>query len=215
MDNPYVAFSCGKDSSVLAYLVLEARPKTPLRFLSSGETRIVHNVDLIINWFREHYHANIQEILIDRVFTEEWAEATWTEQRKAGKHDLEQLNIGGWDGIFMGLRAEESPPRRKSLYYSQTSRLPRFCYRYQAGLRLGMIRCCPLARWTVEDVGAFLVTHNIPVLRHYHRRGLEARTTARLTGNAVRQYILSDIKRDNPQGWNKLVARFPEFKCFV
>ncbi len=78
-----------------------------------------------------------------------------------------------------------------------------------------MIRICPLARWQVEDVGAYLLTHDIPFLRHYHHRGFEARTTARLTGDAVRQNILSDIKRDDPQAWNRLVARFPELRAFV
>lgn len=217
VEHPYIAFSCGKDSAVLAHLVLSQDDAVPLRFLSSGETRIIHDVDTVINWFQDHMGAEVQEILIDRVFTAEWKDASWTEQRKAGRGDLERLSEGHWDGIFMGLRAEESKLREMSLYGHQTDGLPRFCYRYKTSnkARAGITRCCPLARWTVDDIGAYLVNHNIPVLRQYHNRGLGSRTTARVTGDAVRQYVLSDIKRDNPEGWRKLVRRFPEFRAFV
>lgn len=212
MKNPYVAFSCGKDSTVLAHLVLQQRD-VPLRFLSSGETRILHNVDDVMDWFRAR-GATIEEINIDRVFSEEWQDASWTEQRKAGNKDMDLLNKGDWDGLFMGLRAEESPPRKLSLYGHKSEDLPQFCYRYQTGRRRNFVRCCPLARWTTEDVAAYIVAHDLPLLRHYHNRGVEARTTARLTGDAVRRYALADIKRDNPDGWRRLVKRFPELRAF-
>ena len=212
MQNPFIAFSCGKDSTVLAHLILKYR-SMPLRFLSSGETRILHNVDDILGWFVEE-GAEVQEINIDRVFSEDWQEASWTEQRKAGKRDMGRLNEGDWDGLFMGLRAEESPPRKLSLYSHKTEGLPRFCYRYRAGERQDIIRCCPLARWTTEDVAAYIVSHDLPLLRHYHNRGMDARTTARLTGDAVRRYALADIKRDNPDGWRRLVKRFPELRAY-
>jgi sulfate adenylyltransferase subunit 2 len=214
LNNPYVAFSCGKDSSVLAHLVLNARPRTILRFLSSGETRLVHNVDDVLNWFSK-YGGIIDEILIDRVFSEEWQDATWTEQRKAGRRDMDLLNKGDWDGILMGLRIEESNPRKMSLIMHQDDDLPRYCHKYKNGQRKDMIRICPLANWHKQDIGAYLFMHKIPYLRHYENHGFEARTTARLTGDAVRQYVLSDIKRDNPQNWIKLTKRFPEFRAFV
>lgn len=211
---PFVAFSCGKDSSVLADLVMEYSPSAILRFLSSGETRLVHNVDDVLDWFKTR-GATIDEILIDRVFSDEWKDATWTEQRKAGRRDMELLNKGAWDGIFMGLRIEESRPRKMSLIIHQDDDLPRYCHKYKGGQRKDMIRVCPLANWLKEDIGAYLLMHNIPYLKHYENHGFEARTTARLTGDAVRQYVLSDIKRDNPQNWIKLTKRFPEFRAFV
>lgn len=207
---PYVAFSCGKDSSALAFLVMQENPRIPLRFLSSGETRIIHNVDEVMDWFRAR-GATIEEILIDRVFSEEWKGATWTEQRKAGRRDLASLNEGDWDGVFMGLRMQESKHRKISLLKCQTPEWPRFCFRYKKG----QARVCPLATWKIEDVAAFLIIHNIPVLQKYKDHGFEARTTARLTGDAVRQNALIEIKHKNPEGWERLVERFPEFSCFV
>lgn len=214
MEKPYIAFSCGKDSSVLAHLALQVVPSAPLRFLSSGETRLILDVDKMISYFANR-GANVQEINIDRVFTEEWKDATWTEQRKAGRHDLELLNDRSFDGIFMGLRAEESRPRKISLYQNKTAGLPLFCYRYIAGKRLNMIRCCPLAEWTVRDIGAYLLANNIPYLYWYDYQGFEGRTTARLTGDAVRQNALFWIKKHDPSSWNKLRKRFPEFGFFV
>ncbi|MCL6479876.1 MAG: phosphoadenosine phosphosulfate reductase family protein [Peptococcaceae bacterium] len=212
--NPYIAFSCGKDSSVLAHLVLQQVPNAPLRFLSSGETRLVHNVDHVLDYFRTD-GAIIQEINIDRVFSEEWKNATWDEQRKAGRHDLELLNDRSFDCIFMGLRAEESRQRKISLYQSQTEGLPYFCYRYVAGERRNMVRCCPLGRWTTMDVGAYIVEHGLPYLDWYDHQGFEGRTTARLTGDAVRQYALTWLKKNKPDSWNKLSQRFPEFRFYV
>lgn len=212
--NPYVAFSCGKDSSVLAHLVLQQAPDTPLRFLSSGETRLVHNVDTVLEHFRV-LGATIQEINIDRVFSEEWKDATWTEQRKAGKRDLEKLNDPVFDCIFMGLRMEESRPRKMSLLRHRDEDLPRYCHRYKGGNRQAMIRCCPLANWTTKDVGAYLLENGLPWLDWYDFRGFEGRTTARLTGDAVRQNTLTWIKLHKPEHFNILTARFPELRSYV
>lgn len=214
VNRPYVAFSCGKDSSVLAHLVLQFAPDAPLRFLSSGETRLLHNVDDVLDYYRER-GADIQEINIDRVFSEEWKETTWTEQRKAGRHDLELLNDRSFDCVFMGLRMEESRARSISLKQNQTPGLPPFCYRYVRGKRLNMIRCCPLASWTTKDVGAYIVEHNLPYLDWYGFSGFEGRTTARLTGDAVRQNALFWLKKNKPENFAILAQRFPEFRLYV
>lgn len=212
--NPYVAFSCGKDSSVLAHLVLQHKPCIALRFLSSGETRLVHNVDDVLNHYRE-LGAEIQEINIDRVFSDEWKDATWTEQRKAGNKDMELLNDRKFDCIFMGLRIQESRARAISLKQCQTEGLPRYSYKYKQGKRENMIRCCPLANWTTEDIGAYITEHNLPYLDWYDFKGFEGRTTARLTGDAVRQNTLFWLKKNKPDNFALLAQRFPEFRLYV
>lgn len=208
--NPYVSFSCGKDSSVLAHLVLGVQSNVPLRFLSSGETRLVHNVDDVIRFFRD-IGADVQEINIDRVFTKEWENATWDEQRKAGNKDLQHLNDGGYDLLFMGLRKQESRPREITLNSLKTDGYPPYTYRYKSGL----IRCCPLANWTTTDIAAYIVANELPVLNWYEYDGIEGRTTARLTGDSVRQNVLIYIKHKDPEAFNKLKKRFPEFGLYV
>lgn len=209
---PYVAFSTGKDSTVLADFVIGINPTVPLRFLSSGETRLIHDVDKIIRHFEDR-GADVQEINIDRVFSDEWKGATWEEQRKAGRKDMELLNEG-YDAVFMGLRAEESRKRKISLMSLRTEGMPPYCYRYK-NIRGGMLRICPLAEWKTEDVAAYIHQNQLTTLDWYGEYGIESRTTARLTGDAVRENVLVWLKRSDPGAYAVLVKRFPEFRLFI
>lgn len=209
--HPYIAFSCGKDSSVLADLVLSIDPSVTCRFISSGETRIVHNVDDVIRHFTERYGALVEEINIDRVFSVEWEKATFDEQRKAGRRDIQRIDNHGYDGVFMGLRKEESRGRKISLSFHKTDGLPDGMYRYSDR---DFYRMCPLADWKTQDIGAYIAVNNIPMLDWYREYGFEARTTARITGDAVRQNVLFYIHKHNPAGYQKLVKRFPELRIY-
>lgn len=213
-EHPFVAFSCGKDSAVLAHMVLSADSSVPLRFLSSGETRLMHDVDGVIRWFRSRMGADVEEINIDRVFSEEWAGSSWGEQKRAGRGDLDRLNTGA-DLVFMGLRIEESQRRARSLRMHRDRSIPGYAYRYVSGDRVGLWRACPLARWGLDDVRAYLAEHSIPVLHWYHAHGLSGRTTARLTGDAVRTHVLQYMARSNPDGYHALTRRFPELRDMI
>lgn len=206
---PYIALSCGKDSTVMADLILRQR-RIPCRFVSSGETRIIHNVDDVLNYFKRL--TVVEEINFDRVFSKEWAEASFDEQRKAGRRDIQSLNNDNYDGVFLGLRKEESRGRCISLAKCQTKGLPRYTYKY-IGERT-FYRFCPLADWTYQDVGAYIVEHNLPVLDWYTAFGFQSRTTARLTGDAIRQNTLFWIKCHNPEGYHLLIKRFPELSIY-
>lgn len=209
--NPYVAFSCGKDSSVLADIVLSINPSVKCRFVSSGETRIVHNVDDVIQYFVDKYHADIEEINIDRVFSEEWKDATFDEQRKAGRSDIQRIDNSLYDGVFMGLRKSESRGRKISLSVHRKNDLPLNMYKYA---ERDFYRMCPLADWKTEDIGAYLLTNKIPTLHWYQEYGFDSRTTARITGDAVRQNVIFYIHKTNPAGYQRLVQRFPELRIY-
>ena len=211
--SPYIAFSCGKDSSVLADIVLKINPDIKLRFISSGETRIMHNVDDVMYYFRNKYTAIIEEIVFDRVFSDEWKDASFDEQRKAGRRDIQNIDNIGYDGVFMGLRKEESRGRCISLKMHRSSELPYNMYKYKRDSEF--YRMCPLADWSTKDIGAYIVTNNIPVLKWYEDFGFDSRTTARLTGDSIRQNTLYWIKYNNPAGYQKLVSRFPELSVFT
>ncbi len=209
--SPYIAFSCGKDSSVMADMILRINPKIKMRFISSGETRILHNVDEVMRYFKDKYNAEIEEINFDRVFSEEWKNATFDEQRKAGRRDIQTVDTTGYDCVFMGLRREESHAREISLKTHNTDGLPVGMYKYK---NRDFYRCCPLSLWKTEDVGAYIVEHGIPTLDWYKTYGYTARTTARLTGDAVRQNVLFWLKIHNPKGYARLCQRFPEFNIY-
>lgn len=207
---PYVAFSAGKDSSVLLWLVLEQRPDAAGRILTSGETRLLHaNLDDVLGWWRLRFPAlDLMEINVDRVFAEGWEEATWHAQRKAGRGDIVRLlpTSGLFDGVFMGLRDEESNARRIA---NKRGRIRRYANTRRDNTA-ALWACCPLSDWTTDDVGALICLHDVPLLSAYQAEGLEARTTMRLTGDAVRQNALVALRQRDPGRYNQLIARFPE-----
>ncbi len=209
--NPYVALSCGKDSSVMADMVLSIDSAIKCRFISSGETRIVHNVDEVMDYFRQRYNADVEEINIDRVFSDEWKDAEFDEQRKAGRRDIQNIDNSGYDGVFMGLRKDESRGRKITLSVHHSEGLPNNMYRYNGR---AFYRMCPLADWKTEDIGAYLTVNKIPTLDWYNEYGFDSRTTARITGDAVRQNVLFYIHIHNPAGYQKLIQRFPELRIY-
>jgi len=201
---PYVAFSGGKDSSALLHLVLQVRSRMTARILTSGETRQVHgNIDVVLDWWRQRYSGlELQEICVDRVWSDEWADADWTAQRKAGRRDIAKLLPGGHDGAFLGLRDEESNARRMATRKYGPIR------RHADGLYV----ICPLFAWRLADVGAVLAECGAPLLSAYEAEGLDARTTMRLTGDAVRQGGVVHLRMRDKAAYNALIRRFPELR---
>jgi len=212
-EQPYVAFSCGKDSSVLLWLVLQHRPNITARILTSGETRLLYpDIDDVLRWWREGFPSlHLEEVLVDRVFTPEWSDVTWTQQRKAGRRDILQYLPQGRDGVFLGLRDAESNRRRMA-----TRKMgPLRQYRASRRDNLGETWvCCPLASWTTKDVFALLTRENIPLLQAYGsgEHAASMRTTMRLTGDAVRQNAFVELRMRDKAAYNKLLSRFHELE---
>jgi 3'-phosphoadenosine 5'-phosphosulfate sulfotransferase (PAPS reductase)/FAD synthetase len=210
---PYVAFSGGKDSSVLLSLVLEQWPAAQVLMLTRGETRIIQpGVDDILTWWRERWPAmDLREILVDHVFADGWQDATFLEQRATfanGWHDYLH-STGDWDGMFLGLRAQESPTRARSLRL----RMPGCkyaIYEYREPASSVRYRICPLDAWTVDDIAAYHIVHELPLLDTYTLEGMDARTHYCLGKSAIRCGQLLELRRNNPAAYNRVLQRFPE-----
>lgn len=215
--HPYVACSFGKDSICLLHLATRQWPDIPIRFLRSGESHLLHDFDRVIQEYQERFGPiNLHQVFVDRVFSEEWQDKGWEESRKAGRGDWRLVwDSGDFDGILMGLREEESVRRRISLRRHRLPGMPYAIYRYRSGYLAGAYRGCPLDKWTVRDVGAYIVTHNLPLLQAYQELGLEVRTTARMTGDAARQAGMLAVWKQDLSRFNQLCARFPELRAFL
>jgi len=202
--SPYVAFSGGKDSSALLHLVMQVRSDMVARILTSGESRQIHgNIDSVLSWWRERYPGlDLQEVRVDRVWSREWVDSDWTEQRKAGRNDIARLLPDDHDGAFLGLRDEESNARRMATRKHGAIR------RHADGFYV----ICPLHDWRIADVGAVLAESGAPLLSAYTTEGLETRTTMRLTGDAVRQGGVVQLRMRDKAAYNILVLRFPELR---
>lgn len=212
---PYVAFSAGKDSCAMLLLVLEQWPDAWARILTGGETRLLAcNLDEVLDWYRASYpRLRLEEVCVDHVFADGWREVGFWEQYETFRGEWRRYLLPeGADGVFIGLRAEESNARRIALSKREPdTRLALWRYRAD-GLNqvAGVLRICPLDRWTVADVGALLAEHGAPLLAPYQHEGLEARTHGRLGRTSMRMGQLEELRRRDPAAYNRIVQRFPE-----
>lgn len=215
----YVAWSAGKDSSAMLWLVAEADPRAHVRILCGGETRLLYaSLDSIIAWWQERWpELDLQEIFVDRVFAEGWQDAGWLEQHLTmlGEWDKfmgRRTGIEGLRTLYLGLRAEESPQRRLALKL-RVDGCPYAIHQYSQSRHSssrGLYRVAPLDAWRTADVAALHVLHDIPLLETYHTEGMEARTHLRAGRRSVIFGQIAELKRRDPQNYNRLTQRFPE-----
>jgi len=208
---PYVSFSAGKDSSVMLHLILSIKPNAIVRILTGGETRLLHrDIDGVLDWWRSGYpKMDFAEIQVDHVFSPGWEDKTFYEQYQTFQNEWEKYlhAAGDWDGCFIGLRAEESAIRRAWLRERMEGHAIR---QYRAGSKAGVYRICPLADWREEDIGAYIIKHQIPLLAGYEK-GFSARTKTRMGGRAMIAFgQLAELRERDPENYQKLIERFPE-----
>ncbi len=193
MQNPYVACSFGKDSSVMLHLILKQKPDIPVVFASHPETRILDNYEKVIQYWLKHginYHEVFCEGGLIKVKHDQRNRmAAWSDQ---------------WDAFFVGIRSQESFGRRISLKkYGMFHRLTS-----------GKIKVSPLADWKTEDIAAYTAFHNLPLLSKYQFEGISARTTSGIPRTHINE-CLQSLKNRDIQAFNNLCRLFPDVNEFL
>lgn len=151
---PYVAFSGGKDSTVLAHLVLRDHPDT-----------------MVYHWdFGPDYMPRVLEAEVDRNarLLRAWNYRVDTSSKYLTGHDgpvwyrehfgrvEPELLAEGYTMVFVGIRSQESGKRRR---------------RIQTGEAIGkMPECWPLTEWSWLDVWAEIVANDLPYPSIYDER---------------------------------------------
>lgn len=209
---PYIALSFGKDSLVMLDLIYEDFPSVKCIFLKSEESYLMYNFEELIAHYKDKLKLNLHIVETKRL-TEN--NGDWQKARKAGNKDFFLDDFKGYDGVFMGLRIEESKQRRISILKKENNSIYPRIMQYKNGFRESMYRCCPIADWTAWEIGFYAQQKGLKLLDIYEQFGTQQRTTARLTGDAVRQNTLFWIKRTKPENWNKLIELLPELKMYV
>lgn len=208
--NPYLALSFGKDSLVMLDLVQEQCPEIPCLFLKSEESYLMYNYEEVINFYTER-GLNLRIINTNRLSEHDFQ---WEKARKAGNKDfLLPEFFDGWDGVFMGLRIEESKARRMTIIRKEHNEIGFRIMQYKGGQRKDMYRACPMADWSGFEVMLYAQEGGLKLLDVYEN-GEDTRTTARLTGDAVRQNTLFWIQKTKPENWNRLIQMIPELQFF-
>jgi hypothetical protein len=152
---PYVAWSGGKDSTVMLHLVLQQAPHCEVLHWDFGPYKMPRPI------YREIMGIAIAMGVTPRVETSDEYERIG----RAASHVFERRFFGdcvpalvaeGFDLAFIGLRAQESSSRRQ---------------RIKRNLSLTTItECWPLATWTWQDVWAYIVAHGIHYVSVYDDR---------------------------------------------
>lgn len=113
----------------------------------------------------------------------------------------------------MGLRIEESKARKMTIIRKSHNEIGYRIMKYKGGKRRDMYRCCPVADWTATEIMLYTKEKELKLLDVYEN-GEQTRTTARLTGDAVRNNTLFWIQKTKPENWNKLIKLIPELQFF-
>jgi 3'-phosphoadenosine 5'-phosphosulfate sulfotransferase (PAPS reductase)/FAD synthetase len=153
---PYIAFSGGKDSTVMAHMVLQYKPDTMVLHWDYGRAFIPEPIHHEILHNAHKLGARNLRIETSPLYAKLGRRA----QNVLGRHLigrlLPQLAQEGYDLAFVGLRKQESSKR---------------AIRLRTNKALSVIpECHPLANWDWRDVWAYIVTHKIPYLSLYDQR---------------------------------------------
>lgn len=191
VENPYLACSFGKDSSVMLHLVFNQFPNIKVKFLGKTETDLIDDYSEVINWWQK------RNVLIERITYKGWMEGG----TKTGIAN--NMQADGHDSFFVGIRKDESVGRRITL-----KKDGKFFK-----MKDGKVRIAPLADWTVKDISAYMIANNLPVLNAYKREGFAARTTSNIPSKYPHEAI-ARLKDADITSYNKLIQMFPDVKYF-
>jgi len=192
VDNPYVACSFGKDSSAMLHLVLQESPNIKVKFLGKRETTLIDDYESIIKWWRGQ-GADIEHI-------------TYLGWLEGGKKTgiAQNMEADGYDSFFVGIRKEESVARRITI-----KKNGKF---YK--MKDGKTRISPMAEWSTNDIAAYMLSNDLPVLRAYLREGFEARTTSNIPSKFPHE-SLARLKDADISAYNQLLKMLPDAKYFT
>jgi len=213
VENPYIAFSTGKDSTCVLDLVREQRRETPAVYFDAGcaypeskETLtstknviVFPTLEPLLDTFRR-YGGIEGGPALER-------ETMRTTVYEPIRRLIEQY---GFDGVAYGLRAEESHGRRMN------AKMRGAVFQYK---RDGLWGCQPIHDWTYSDVWAYIVTKRLPYCGVYDKMWDMPEADQRLSywaGSTKRRWgRWAWLKRNYMELWNRLASEFPEVKGFV
>lgn len=197
----YVSFSAGKDSAVVAHACHAVHPGIPILMIDPG---------CPTHWL-EHERAR----WLAYAATQGWDLTLypwdkWEARRECDTEQQYRERIHGSmfaaiearalsDGLtckIMGLRAAES--RQRAMLVATRGA----AYTYRDGTRAVL----PIARWSVDDVWAYIATHDLPWLDIYDAMGPQARNG--LIGRNGERFGRAEYLRHHfPDAWRWAVAR--------
>jgi 3'-phosphoadenosine 5'-phosphosulfate sulfotransferase (PAPS reductase)/FAD synthetase len=212
VENPYIAFSTGKDSTCLLQLVREQASDIPAVYfdadcaflesyemLGKTENVISYKTDesLLATFHRLGFESSRLEY--ETMQTTVWGPV----KRLVAEY--------GFDGVAYGLRSEENPRARGALAQYRGA-----VFQYK---RDGLWACQPIHDWLYDDVWAFIVSNSLPYCAVYDKLWDAPEEDQRLSywgGETKRHWgRWAWLKRNYLDLFNRFAAEFPEVRCYV
>lgn len=213
MENPYIAFSGGIDSTAVLHLVRSI--KSDIIAVFGHDEWILPETEQFIN----QTENVIKTALKDR--HSEWFMA-WEDISKVPddiilipKQYTEftyHKEMFDFDGCFLGLRADENSYRK--IHFRKKGCIF-FCNRHK------MIECSPIAWWSRRDVWAYIVGINIEYNRAYDKLSQIGVEIDRQRVGPISQWLalgygqLAILKQGWPELFNKFANAYPEARSYV
>lgn len=214
----YIAWSGGKDSTVLAHLVNSICPNIEI-WSEKDDCDFPEEMGYIKS-VAERYNFNLKIVTP--------AVSLWDEIEKGGIDICEDLHSRGtelsdtyfysevakqealFDGVFLGLRMEESRGRKWN--FKKRGHI------YQRSNKKWT--CIPLAQWTATDIFSYLVINEIPILDIYYKTKFvnapeEIRKAWYLPSARANKGFCVWLKYYYPELYNKLMNKFSEVKSYT
>ncbi|HEB94335.1 MAG TPA: hypothetical protein ENI94_12920 [Gammaproteobacteria bacterium] len=191
----YVGFSAGKDSAVIADFCHRIHPGIPILMIDPGVPTHWTEDDRQkwLNWI-DRAGWNFHRFEWDK-WGGDRTQASVEAYQRGIHHEMfcaiyDYANRHGLTHRVMGLRAEESGPRRMLI----AKRGQAYDYADGGGAYL------PIAKWTTRDVWAYIVTRGLPWLDIYDRMGPQARNG--IIGRSGEEHGRIEYLREHyPDAW--------------
>lgn len=166
---PYVAFSGGKDSLVVGYLVEAVASRSVTMAWSDDELEYPETVELMSVLAGDPSFVITAGTSVHANWFQPWTDRPYWREPFLGTHTIainqdDWMARRGYDLTFLGTRADESRKRRDWLHYAALKYGP--SYPVRSGTRH---RCCPIWDWSTSDVWALITGWRIPVNPVYTR----------------------------------------------
>jgi 3'-phosphoadenosine 5'-phosphosulfate sulfotransferase (PAPS reductase)/FAD synthetase len=221
----YIAFSGGKDSTVLLDLISKCGWKGKGAYYYYSRFENPAEDDAQVKWANENYGVDIKRVERFGEY-DAWKEAghffnnvETEEEREIVRRRMKDFTIAtttyvienSVSNLFMGLTKDESRARKITLSIKGSL--------YQTKDRTGWT-CCPLANWSGTDIWAYTVENNLPYLKVYdlpywNRDKIRNELTTTYCPDLLLHGEFLQYRMAYPDLFSDLQKEFPEVNAYV